>query len=146
MSRECRRLKSRLVQLADGTLSGGERAAVEAHVAACTSCASELELMRADTDLLRSLPGPFAPDGLEPGVMRSVRAVARSARRPTMQLVLVRAGAVALFAFGVLLGVGMGLGITGGLRPEYPAGRPNSEPTRRVIAAEFPEFDEEIPW
>jgi hypothetical protein len=78
--------------------------------------------------------------------MRRVRAVARPQRPRLARLVLVRAGAVALFAFGVLLGVGVGLGITGGLRPEYPAGRPSAEPPRHVVAAKFPEFDEEIPW
>jgi hypothetical protein len=65
---------------------------------------------------------------------------------PAMQLVLVRAGAVALFALGLLLGVGVGLGITGGLRSDYPAGQPSGASTRGALAAEFPEFDEDVPW
>jgi len=145
MSKDCGRLRTRLVELADGTLPESERAAFEAHVAACPDCGRELALLRAETALLRSLPEPSVPDGLEPGVMQCVRRSARPMRRPAMQFVLVRAGAVALFVLGLLLGVGVGLGITGGLRPEYPAGRPGAESTRRVLAAEFPEFSEEIP-
>lgn len=146
MNSGCRRLHPRLVELADGNLPESTRAAVEAHAAACPDCHRELELLLADSALLRSLPEPSVPDGLEPGVMRAVRLGARPVRRQTLQLVLVRAGAVALFAFGVLLGIGMGLGITGGLRPEYPAGRPGAESPHRVLAADFPGFDEEIPW
>jgi anti-sigma factor RsiW len=135
-----------LVDLADGTLPDAERAAAEAHLAACPDCGRELECLRADSALLRSLPEPPVPAGLEVGVMRAVRSSARPVRRPAMQLVLARAGAVALFALGLLLGVGVGLGITGGLRPEYPAGRPGVESPRRVLAAEYPEFSEEMPW
>ncbi|MFO7649730.1 MAG: zf-HC2 domain-containing protein [bacterium] len=146
MSSECRRLHPRLVELADGNLAGAEQSAVEAHVAACPDCRRELESLRADTALLRSLPEPPVPDGLEPGVMWAVRSSARPVRRPALQLVFVRAGAVALFALGLLLGVGVGLGITGGLRSDYPAGRPGGASTRGALAAEFPGFDEEIPW
>ncbi len=146
MNSECRRLHPRLVELADGTLPDAERSAVEAHVAACPDCRRELECLRADSALLRSLPEPPVPDGLEAGVMRAVRLAARPVRRQALQLVLVRAGAVALFATGLALGVGVGLGITGGLRPDYQAGRPGGTPARGALAAEFPGFDEEIPW
>lgn len=146
MSSECRRLHPRLVELADCNLAGAERSAVEAHVADCADCRRELESLRADSALLRSQPEPPVPAGLEPGVMRAVRSSARPVRRPALQLVLVRAGAVALFALGLLLGVGLGLGITGGLRPEYPAGRHGVDSARRVLAAEFPDYSEEIPW
>ncbi len=146
MNRECRRVRARLVELADGNPAESVSAELRRHLDTCPDCARELETLREETGLLRGLAEPEPPDGLEAGIMRRVRAAGRAEPRPLARLVLVRAGAVALFALGLLLGVGVGLGLTGDLPPHYPAGRPGAGSPSRAFAAEFTDFSEEIPW
>lgn len=146
MNRECRRARARLVELADGNLAESVSAELRRHLDTCPDCLRELEALREETGLLRAQAEPEPPDGLAAGIMRRVRAAGRAEPRPLARLVLLRAGAVALFAVGLLLGIGLGLGITGGLPPHYPAGRPGTDSPSRAFAAEFTDLNEEIPW
>lgn len=50
----CRRLRADLVDLADGTLSGAKRLAVEEHVAGCAACVQTLAALRRAPKRLRA--------------------------------------------------------------------------------------------
>jgi hypothetical protein len=58
----CDDVLDRLEALIDGALAGGDRLAVERHLAGCTSCAGELEHAVASVNALRSLPEVDVPD------------------------------------------------------------------------------------
>ena len=64
-------------------LGEAERMQMEAHLAACTSCASDLDELRAAVDLLRRLPDPEPPSFLAARVM--ARIAADEARTPLWQ-------------------------------------------------------------
>jgi len=61
-------------------LGEAERAQMEAHLAACTTCGSDLEDLRGAVDLLRRLPDPEPPPFLATRVM--ARIAAGEARSP----------------------------------------------------------------
>jgi len=76
---ECRMNPERLSALVDGELRETDRRTVEAHVAACERCRSEVVAMRAVRDEVASLPyEPVAPAEWE----RVWSGVARALRRP----------------------------------------------------------------
>jgi Putative zinc-finger len=53
-----------LTDYVDGTLAGPDRAAVEAHLASCSSCRAEVTLAGSARSSLRSLPAVTPPPGL----------------------------------------------------------------------------------
>ncbi|MEJ2590769.1 MAG: zf-HC2 domain-containing protein [Candidatus Thiodiazotropha sp.] len=67
--------------LANGTLEGEERAAVEAHLADCETCRSELKLLRELRETIRAEPPAEAGDL---GLQRLLRAVRQDAKRQTV--------------------------------------------------------------
>jgi hypothetical protein len=68
-----------LSALLDGELTVSEAAEVQVHVAACPSCADELQLVRHSRVALRSLPGLAAPRPPAPGFGPPTRWAAGSA-------------------------------------------------------------------
>jgi len=65
----CRRLRGRLVDLAEGALPAAERTRVELHVAACTGCRDGLAALREVSGLL----GSGEPAGLDENFWRDQR-------------------------------------------------------------------------
>jgi anti-sigma factor RsiW len=63
-----------LVAWLDGECDAAEAARVEAHVAACSSCRREAELLRGSGALLARLPGMTAPAGFDARVVAASRA------------------------------------------------------------------------
>lgn len=55
---QCRRLRARLVDLADGALPREEEKALRAHAAACDDCGAALEALEAVPGMLRELDAP----------------------------------------------------------------------------------------
>ena len=71
-----------LVALADGELTGTDLENVENHVAGCSACARDLELLIATGDLLAGLPAVEASPGFVDHVMSATRGPATSQRAP----------------------------------------------------------------
>ena len=65
----CHDARELLSALLDDALGPAERAALEAHVAACADCGRELEALRATVALLGRLPAAHAPAGFVDRVM-----------------------------------------------------------------------------
>ena len=101
MTRECREARPLLVARADRTLTRDQAARVDAHVTGCDDCRRELELLRAETGLLRADPMPAAPAGLAGRVSAELRV---GPRRSPARRVLWRVAATVLFAAGVTVG------------------------------------------
>ena len=69
----CAQSRERLDALKDGELGAEERAAVEAHLAACTECAASFQALKALSSVLRTVPYYRAPAGLRGDVRRALR-------------------------------------------------------------------------
>jgi hypothetical protein len=66
-----------LLDLVDGSISERDRAVVEAHVAACERCRTDVELAAAGRDALRSAPTPRVPSGIGDAAIREAEERAR---------------------------------------------------------------------
>lgn len=89
----CASVKELLPGLADGTLAAADVAAVELHLAACSDCRSELELVR----LLRG-SRPTVPAGLAARIRGAVRFRHDAVSRPWWGLA---AAVIAALAIGI---------------------------------------------
>lgn len=97
-------VRDRLGPYLEGDLPLQQRALVDAHLDACTSCAEELRELRGTIGLLRSLPEVESPSGLATRVMARVRA---GEAQPTLRVrlldeldLLLRSRALVLTAAG----------------------------------------------
>ena len=74
------RLRESLSASIDGALSARDQTALESHLTGCESCRSELEALRAASEVLRSLPAATAPRSfaLTPAMVRKPAAVPAS--------------------------------------------------------------------
>lgn len=107
----CEEAESRVAELAVGSLSGEERAAVVAHLAGCASCRRLGEdLIHVVDELSLITPGVDPPAGFESRVLAAiardgenpVRLVRRA--RPPLRWLAAVAAAVAIFAGGSVAG------------------------------------------
>ncbi len=123
--RQCRRLRSDLVDLAEGTVDESRRRHVEAHVAECTECAEALAS-------LRDLPGSLRGAGLVErneefwrGQRREILRAIREAREehPRHLSIVARRAGLAAVAAGLVALLG------------YEQLRPVSHPETRVAAS-----------
>jgi anti-sigma factor RsiW len=96
----CERVLELLEAYVDGDLAPAEGAAVRRHLAACASCAAELELALAVKQGLRALPQPVCPPAVLAAVKQRGRAevVPLRARRPAVAWVRWAAAAAILAA------------------------------------------------
>ncbi len=111
-SPSCPDREAELAELALGTLSGRERAAVLAHLQTCPHCREEVEHLSVAADALVELAPEIEPPvgfevrlfdrmGVAPGPPPVALTRSRSARRPAARLLAVAAAVVAiLLAFG----------------------------------------------
>jgi len=99
MSWRCRKTQDALAPYLDEQLSQHETAAVEAHLAGCPACQSELDRMEQALSLLHSAPPLRPPPSFAPRVKAHVRAVAGGPRSP-----LVRRGVLQGVCYGLVLG------------------------------------------
>jgi hypothetical protein len=89
----------RLDEYLDGELAGADRALVEAHLASCAGCRSELERSRKLEAVLRSVPSGAAPDADR--FVQSVKARSRRSREARWALAaaaLIAAAGLSMFA------------------------------------------------
>ena len=71
--RECEKLRERLPEFADGSLSGPDRARLESHLGQCPRCAAELEDLRTVISAVRSIEPDEVPENLLPRLRQAVR-------------------------------------------------------------------------
>ncbi|UCC68463.1 MAG: zf-HC2 domain-containing protein [Armatimonadota bacterium] len=71
--RECEKLRERLPEFADGSLSGPDRARLESHLGQCPRCAAELEDLRTVMSAVRSIEPDEVPENLLPRLRQAVR-------------------------------------------------------------------------
>jgi len=90
------RAQDRLSAYLEHDLGDSERAALDAHLAACPRCAADLEDLRGAVDLLRRLPDPEPPPFLSTRVM--ARIAAGETRVPAWRRLLEQLGAPAVVA------------------------------------------------
>jgi hypothetical protein len=95
-------IRARLSDYLERDLSPDERSRVEAHLASCPPCGSELRELRATVSLLQRLPDVEHPAGLADAVMARV---ARDASRPSRVITLVRRAAEPRFAASLAAGI-----------------------------------------
>ncbi|MBI2204600.1 MAG: zf-HC2 domain-containing protein [Candidatus Rokubacteria bacterium] len=69
----CDETRERFSDLVDGRLAPDERAALDAHLAACAVCPAELDRLRATVALLRSIEPARAPAGFVDRVVAAAR-------------------------------------------------------------------------
>ena len=132
-----------LARIADGPTTGDEAA----HLAACSDCCAELEMLRAQIAALGALTPPPAPESVWRGVEARLRAeplqpMAETGGRSLHSGWLLRAAAAAaLFLAGTLTGAQLGSGVPEVARPdaEIPAetaGVPAADPGDALRDAE----------
>jgi anti-sigma factor RsiW len=81
---ECRRTIERLALWADESLSPGERAAVDRHLAACPPCRVAADAERGGRHVLKSCASRLRSEPMPPGLQTRCEALARECRvRPT---------------------------------------------------------------
>ena len=81
MTNLCRALPPEdLVAWTDGELARDDAERVSAHVASCSACAHEAELLRRTGDLVAAMPHAAAPAGFEGRVVDATRSQATSGR------------------------------------------------------------------
>jgi anti-sigma factor RsiW len=90
----------RVTALVDEALAGEERAVVEAHVAGCEACRSQVADEKRLRAGLRALPAPELPFGLEQRVIRRLRGRGRLASAVRLLLPLAAALVLVLWARG----------------------------------------------
>ncbi|MDP6438810.1 MAG: zf-HC2 domain-containing protein, partial [Candidatus Brocadiia bacterium] len=115
---KCENTKRRLSEYLDGVLPDEEHAAVEAHVAECAGCRTELEALRRTVEAVAGLPHHRAPAGFRARVAARVRAeaVARPGRGARIISLWPRLAAVAamfILAAGITFLVDGGLWLPG---------------------------------
>jgi anti-sigma factor RsiW len=118
----CRLARARLFEYVDGELPEEQRALLERHVAECADCRQLVEVERsfAEQYVARLRPDPV-PDEVHARVGGLLRAHPRGSRgRWTRRLGL--GGAV--FAAGILAGIGLGAGLDAPGMRLWPAGEP----------------------
>ena len=76
VSKQCKKLRERLPEYAEGTLTGGARARLERHLASCAHCAHELAALQTVIRAVRATEPETVPDTLVPRVRRAVAAAA----------------------------------------------------------------------
>ena len=74
VSKQCKKLRERLPEYAEGTLTGGPRARLERHLASCAHCADELAALQTVIRAVRATEPETVPDTLVPRVRRAVAA------------------------------------------------------------------------
>jgi len=111
---QCSNVDNLLSAYLDGELSDQDRAAVEAHVRDCPSCASLLRSLKAASAMVSSLPRRTAPPDFAAGVLRRIEEVTGGAEaapvpapvrhRPKLVYLIPRyaAAAVVLLAVGAV--------------------------------------------
>src|SRR5690606_38246851 len=98
---DCDKAHEEFSAFLDGELTPEARAAVEAHLAECSSCLRELEAFRRVDALYAGLPRVSAPEDLEKHVralVASNRVVIRPRRRPRWTPIAAAAAALVLVA------------------------------------------------
>ncbi len=102
VSRQCRQIRERLPEYAEGRLSGESRTAVERHLAECGRCTQEVAELRAVLSALRAIPAEAPPDSLVPGVRRAVARHVAASRRTAPRPFWARIAIPAAAATGLL--------------------------------------------
>jgi anti-sigma factor RsiW len=111
---KCEDVRELLVGYADRALAETEAGQVREHLDSCDNCLHEMELLRADTALLRGEARPEVPAHIAARVMARIRERSGTRRaRSGLSLVFARMGFVVVAAVGLWLGVGLGRGIIG---------------------------------
>ncbi len=90
-----------LTDYVDGTLSDGDRARIDAHLATCDSCRREVALATRGRDATAALPQVEAPDGM----VRDIGAQERHGRSGSRWMGLAAAAAIILVVAGVGIGI-----------------------------------------
>ncbi len=89
-----------LLRLLDGAAGGEERAAIEAHLAACGACPRRRDLLRARSarlaELLAAADAPAPAFAMRPGAPRRAAAIAGARWRAAAALALLLGGALAV--------------------------------------------------
>jgi hypothetical protein len=106
LSRECKKLRERLPEYAEGKLGGRLRARMERHLAQCARCAAEVEEIRAVIEAVRAVPSEAVPEHL---VARVRRAVHERASAPPAPGQLWTRVAVPVAALTALIAIGFAL-------------------------------------
>jgi anti-sigma factor RsiW len=108
---KCNKVTKRLSAWLDGEVSGTEKDRISRHLEKCANCRQELEILKADANVLRAFESPDASPYLLTRVMAEVRAeepVRMPARRPWWQRAMPIAAGVLLVAGGLVAGTVMG--------------------------------------
>lgn len=102
---KCAKVKAMLSSFIDGELNDNMKFEIEAHLAHCPDCETELKMLIADTELLRAVIAPeISPYFLTKAVAR-IREIKREREPVWVGRFVWQAGAAAL----VLLGIGLGV-------------------------------------
>ena len=120
----CNKTRQRLSEYLDGVLPDGERAALDAHLAECPECRTELESLRRTVEAVAGLPVRSAPVGFKGRLMARLRAEAadtadRGDRVLTLWPRLAAVAAMFLVAAALTLAVTPG-GLRSSARPDSP--------------------------
>lgn len=117
-------------------LGDAECAEIEAHLAACTPCGTDLEDLRGAVDLLRRLPDPEPPPFLATRVM--ARIAAGEARSPVWRRWLEQLGsplvAAPLAAAAAALAVFLFAAPRSGTEIAIASAAPQAKPTPAIVA------------
>lgn len=117
----CDTTKPKLQALVDGELPRAERDRVEDHLARCEDCRAELDALRRVQQALAALPGFDLPEGFAGRVAEAARIEQAGRSRWRGRLAV-----AASILLAVVLGIAMGLDLSGGRRgvgsaPREPA-------------------------
>jgi anti-sigma factor RsiW len=111
---KCEDVRKLLVAYADRALAEAEAGRTREHLDSCASCRHELELLRADAELMRSEARPEVPAYMAAKVMARLRERSGARRaRFGLNLAFARVGFVLVAAVGLWLGVALGRGLVG---------------------------------
>jgi anti-sigma factor RsiW len=90
----CKETIERLGEHLDRMLPEAEAAGLEAHLASCASCRTEMEQLRRAIDAVKSLPRVRAPRGFAAGVMAEIRSESAVASAGPVRVTPIRSAAV----------------------------------------------------
>jgi anti-sigma factor RsiW len=114
MADNCIEWRDKLSEYIDGEMPDGDRRALEAHLAACGDCRSELDALRAAVEAVAALPVRPAPANLASAVVAGIRSEPSPPEPRVIPLLLTRILPVAAM---VLVVLGLTLLITSEGRP-----------------------------
>ncbi len=109
---KCKEIRRLLPAYLNDRIAGDRREPVARHLDRCVACRQELEILKADAELLDSFEAPEPSSWLTTRVMAEVRSTGRpSAVRLRLGVALRTAAATVLVAAGVFIGTVLGGGI-----------------------------------